>query len=199
MSSDPNNPHSHFRVPFDNSGYNTLFEDLYVPLCRYCVKITSDKDAAEDIVQDLFVYLWENWNKLSGISSLKAYAYKAVKNRSISYLEKSYRKDGSGKLDNTIEAEISESVFDPGIIAESRELELIIEKALESLPTQCRTIFTMKRFGELSHKEISVSLNISVKTIEAQMSIAIRKLTAFISAHWDLDLIIILCSLSLIF
>jgi RNA polymerase sigma-70 factor (ECF subfamily) len=87
----------------------------------------------------------------------------------------------------------------PQELIENKELEAIIERALESLPAKCRTVFTLKRFGDLNNKEVAEQLNISIKTVENQMTIALRKLTAFINEHWGLAILIAVNHLILFF
>ncbi|MBN1116480.1 MAG: hypothetical protein JXA77_04725 [Bacteroidales bacterium] len=77
---------SPFRSPFDNDLFATVFEELYEPLCRFCMTFIHQKDTAEDIVQEQFVYLWENWSRLSEIEAIKSYLYTSVRNKSLSYL-----------------------------------------------------------------------------------------------------------------
>jgi RNA polymerase sigma-70 factor (family 1) len=175
--------------PFINRNYNDIFHELYTPLCRFVMKFGIDAENAEDIVQDLFVYLWENWTRLSTIFSIKSYMFAAAKNQSISYLLKPFSEKKRNDLSIIRE---SAQHIGPQEIIDSKELESIIEKALEALPHKCHTIFTLKRFGELSNKEIAEKLHISVKTVEAQMTIALKKMNAFITSRWELIIIFLI-------
>jgi RNA polymerase sigma-70 factor (ECF subfamily) len=152
------------------------------------MRLVSDPEAAEDIVQEQFVYIWENRHRLTPIYSIKAYLYKAVKNRSLNHLKKQFNKNKLVRLDEFTETPQTAAFPSASELLESSELETILEKALENLPIRCRTIFTMKKFAELSNKEIAGHLNISVKTVEAQITIAIRKMSAYLSANWCLFL-----------
>jgi RNA polymerase sigma-70 factor, ECF subfamily len=171
--------------PFDDRNFNCLFDELYTPLCQFCTRLVNDADTAEDIVQEQFVYLWENWQRLAPISSIKAYLFKSVKNRSLNYLKKQFYKNGVDKFEyiETPQVKTSPAASD---LLENQELEILLGRALGNLPLRCRTIFTMKRFAEMSNKEIADNLNISVKTVEAQMTIAMKKLNAFVSVDWCL-------------
>ena len=179
--------------PFENHDFNWLFNEFYTLLCRYSIKFVSDKNVAEDIVQDLFLHLWENRERLTTITNIKSYLFTAVKNRCLNYLKKKYPLNAKG--DDPTEFEIKIDLPDPEELLESKELERIIEKALEALPAKCRTIFIMKKFGDLSNKEVAEKLNISIKTVETQMTIAFRKLTAFISSHWNMVIPMLINSL----
>lgn len=168
---------------FDNADFNNLFNELYAPLCRFSMKFVTQKNVAEDVVQEVFVYLWENWDRLNSLSNLKSYSYTAVKNRSINYLQDHFYKNSNGNFDQKELEETIESQG-PDELLMGKELEIILENGLKALPEKCRTIFVMKRFAELSNKEIASKLNISVKTVEAQMTIAIKKLTTFLYRNW---------------
>ena len=177
--------HSNEHVnPFLDSNFTALYNELYPALCRYCLSLVSEREIAEDIVQDQFVYLWENRDRLIDVGSLKSYIFTAVKNRSINYLQRNKRLLNSFAIEEDVSSDKLFFSLDPSIVTEGKELEKIIEKALEELPKKCRAIFGLKRFGELSNKEISKELNISVKTVETQITIAIKKISVFISSHW---------------
>jgi RNA polymerase sigma-70 factor (ECF subfamily) len=178
--------------PFYEKDYNNHFEELYVPLCQYAQKFVNDHDVAEDIVQDNFVYLWENWTRLSKIDSIKAYMFVAVKNKSINYLQKKYIKNTLRQIEDFQDSMIDYQHPTALELLECQELEVILERALNQLPERCRIIFTMKRFAGKSNKEIAKDLDISIKTVEAQMTIAIRKLNVYVNTHWELPSIILL-------
>ena len=178
--------------PFYDKDYKTHFEELYIPLCQFVLKFINDRDVAEDIVQDNFVYLWENWARLAKIDSVKAYMFAAVKNKSLTYLQKRYVKNTLHQIEDYQDSMIDNQHPTALELLECQELEAILERALNNLPERCRIIFTMKRFGGKSNKEIAKDLDISVKTVEAQMTIAIKKLIGFINAHWDKPVIILL-------
>ncbi len=187
-----NTPGRRFTDPFEDRDFNHLFNEFYTPLCRFSMKFVTNKDVAEDIVQGLFIYLWENRERLVTIPSVKSYVFTAAKNRSLNYLRKVYsEKTGNTDL-NEQETGMKRSLPNPEELLESKELEIILEKGIELLPVKCRTIFTMKRFGDLTNKEVAKKLNISVKTVEAQMTIALRKLTAFLSTHWGLIFLLLI-------
>ena len=178
--------------PFNDKDYNFYFEELYIPLCQFAQKFVNDHNIAEDIVQDNFVYLWENWARLAKIDSIKAYMFTAVKNKSITYLQKKYIKNTLHQIEDYQDSMIDNQHPTALELLECQELEAILERALNQLPERCRTIFTMKRFSGKSNKEIAKDLGISVKTVEAQMTIAIKKLNTFVIAHWEAPGVILL-------
>jgi RNA polymerase sigma-70 factor (ECF subfamily) len=154
-----------------------------VPLCRYALKLVNDKAVAEDVVQECFAYLWENWSRLAQTDSLKYYLFKSVKNGSLNYLKAKFVQSK-----DPFPCEFNEKISDrqPSAqeLMEVHDLEAILEKALLHLPERCRTIFVLKRFDEKSNKEIAGLLGISVKTVEAQMTIALARLRNHMIKFW---------------
>ena len=171
--------------PFYDEQYHHAFKAWYSLLCNYCYFLINDYKAAEDIVQDLFVHLWENWERMKTIDSIKGYLFKSVKNRSINYLKQQSKVKSIDPMDNILDFFSNSKLPVASEMVENKELETIIEKAIVQLPSRCRTIFMLKRAEEMSNKEIASHLNISVKTVEAQMTIALKRLYQFVSDHWE--------------
>ncbi|WP_053093766.1 RNA polymerase sigma-70 factor [Rufibacter radiotolerans] len=149
----------------------TLFRQYYTLLCRTAVRFTKDPDAAEDLVQEVFCKIWQNRETLEITSSFKAYLVRSVTNQALNYLEKQKRLVLS---EDTSAFEVSYSVNTTMQLMEGKEMETRIQTALGTLPPQCRVIFEMSRFEELTYKEIADSLDLSPKTVENQMGKALR-------------------------
>ncbi|MFN8254582.1 MAG: RNA polymerase sigma-70 factor [Bacteroidales bacterium] len=154
----------------NQAAFDELFRKYYRSLVLFALKITKNVEDAEEVVQDLFVILWEKRHHLEPIVSLKAYLYKSVFNNSVHLYKKSIKQ---GKT-NLTEATVIEENFDN--LLEQTELEERIIQSIEQLPAECRKIFKMSRFDELKNREIAEQLNISVKTVETQMTRALRYL-----------------------
>ena len=127
-------------------------------------------DTSKEVVHTVFLNLWEKRRELDSGQSFKAYLFSSVYNRSLNYL-RDHKKFKQGNLTDADIGMESEEVTS-GI--EQAELEKRISEALTKLPAKCREIFTLNRFEELKYKEIAQKLNISLKTVEAQMSKALR-------------------------
>lgn len=154
----------------DESAFDALFRALYAPLCRYATGLTDgDPDEAEDLVQQVFVKLWEQRASLDVRFSIRAYLYKMVHNRALNRLRALRTRDRFA----TASAREPEPVAPPETGAELQEQ---YRKALDQLPAQCRRIFELSRFEELKYREIADQLDLSVKTVETQMGKALRLL-----------------------
>lgn len=155
----------------DKGQFESLFRSSYISLVRYAKTIIKDNDSAEEIVQDLFVRLWQERQKLKIESSLKGYLYRAVHNRCLHWLDHSrvvekYAAEMTGMAENT---------NTPLDILQYKELQLKIASVIGKLPERCGQIFCMNRFDGLKYSEIAERLSVSVKTVEANMGRALRE------------------------
>ncbi|MEL6562216.1 MAG: RNA polymerase sigma-70 factor [Bacteroidota bacterium] len=156
----------------DVNAFQMLFNAFYENLVSYSHRFTQQQVISEEIVQDVFISLWERRRKITIQSSLKSYLYRAVKNRTINYVKNQLPKD-QVTTDLNENLTITESNDEPG---SETELKEAIDKAVSHLPDKCRTIFLLSRGEGLTHKEIAAELDISTKTVENQIGIAIKKL-----------------------
>ena len=160
--------------------FEFIFQEHFSSLCRYALSYVKIKEAAVEIVEDLFLYLWENCGDLVIATSLKAYLYQSVHNRCMKYFRhiKVERKYTNYLHYTLIDEELYQPVTDGYPVANliSQEMEAIVEKALQSLPEKCREIFCLQRFEDLSYAEIAEKLNISVNTVKTQITRATQKL-----------------------
>jgi len=147
------------------------FYDYYEGLTRYAFSMVKKQDEAEDIVQKLFIKLWEKREKLEIKGSEKSYLYSAVYNTSINYLTSVARKNNHRSVE--VDYSLSDNKSTDWDI-ESKELENTIELAMQTLPPKCREVFQLSRQEQLSYKEIADQLNISIKTVENQMGKALK-------------------------
>lgn len=153
--------------------FDFIFHYYYSGLCAFAEKITGSQETAEDIVQDLFVTLWIKNDQITISSSLKNYLFTSVKNRSLDILK--HEKTKAKKLKNMASpAELPENLSTLWF-AES-ELNKRVEKCLEKLPPRCREILVLSRLEGLKNQEIADKLGISKRTVELQISNALRSL-----------------------
>jgi RNA polymerase sigma-70 factor, ECF subfamily len=164
----------------NRSLFNQLFADYYVNLCRFAYTYVKDQDASEEIVQEMFISMWENKDKLNISTSIRAFLYTSIKNRALNYL-----RDEKTRKNHENEFALKQSGEMTRIIdfCEREELQHLITDAINDLPQQCQIIFKMSRDQNLTYNEIAHQLNVSPKTIENQMSIALKKLRHKLSPY----------------
>ena len=151
--------------------FEKVFKEHFKALHAYAYTILKDEDDAEEIVQNVFFKLWEKREQMNEITSLKAYLYRATHNESLNFL-----KHTKVKAAYETYAKSSFKEQDATDALSVKELQTKIDKALNELPEQCRTIFQMSRFEEMKYREIAEQLKLSVKTVENQMGKALRVL-----------------------
>jgi len=170
----------------DSATFEQLFTDHYDALFRYCQTMVKDKNDIEDIVQSVFLDLWHDRSKLVIHTSFKAYLYKAVYFRCMNKIK---HDKVASKYSNTITNTESTAVTDTLIIQEIADK---IKETIESLPEQCRKIFSMSRMDGLRYNEIAEKLNLSPKTIENQMGKALKTMRVALSEYIQIIVITIL-------
>jgi len=155
----------------DEDTFEQLFKEYFRELHVYSFSVLRDWDLAEEVVQTLFLKLWENgsWKRVE--TSMKSFLYRSVYHESLNVLRQyKVRRNYENSILYTMKNE-TEYATSP---VELNELEERIRISLNRLPEKCRTVFQLSRFGELKYHEIASQLGISVKTVETQMGKAIR-------------------------
>ncbi len=155
----------------DRKNYEKLFHEFYAPLCAFAQNYIADRSATEDLVQEVFVNLWNQHENLENIQSVKAFLYTSVRNKCLNYLKHLKVKDKYAKVaENDMESEVF--FFDHVIEEETHRL---IYNAIRELPPKCRDILLLSINGLKNH-EIAEELHISLNTVKTQKSIAYRQL-----------------------
>ena len=160
-------------------GVRLLFEHHFSSLCVVAQRIVHNQEAAKDIVQDVFIRLWTHRTKIHIQSSLYAYLKRSVVNASIDHQRRYYEKN-KVSLDNLEDVESAVSDLDSTI--EGHETKELINKAVSSLPDRCRLVFVLSRYESYSYRHIAEELGISIKTVENQMTKALRLLREKLSS-----------------
>lgn len=172
----------------DEQSFTNTFDRYYSVLCYYADKYIHDPDESRSLVQQVFVDLWMKRKKIVIQQSIKAYLYKSVKNYALDYLK---HKNVESKFLHKAQAETE--AFDSNLIEEA-ELNARINSAIDGLPEKCREIFILCRFEELHYREIAERLGISIKTVEMQMGIALKKLRSQLTEHQNILLLLFFSS-----
>lgn len=150
--------------------FEMLFKQFYQPLVSYGFTIVRDRDEAEDVVQHIFVSLWEQRSELDIHTSLRAFLYKSVQNACLNVIKHKKVKRNFQEF-QTYTSEFS-STQDQDLMA--KELEMRINGIISNLPEQCARIFKMKRNEGMKYQEIANELGLSIKTVENQIGKALK-------------------------
>lgn len=185
----PDNPR------FDKAAFKELFKQHYPPLCVYCkLKYGFDIHAAEEIVHSGFIKLWEIRQTLAPDISPISYLYKIVNNLSLNTLRhEKVKQQYAAHLLRTTSEDIAETDFNS---IDLKQLSSAIDAAIAELPEQMRIIFELRKSEGLKYAEIASRLNISVKTVDTQISRAMIKLKEKLS-KFLLFIIVLIFSLLL--
>ena len=154
----------------NENAYKQLFDEYYLLLSAFAKKYVDDPETAKEIVQDLFVHLFEIRDVLIITTSLKSYLYRSVKNRCmnhIRYIQMQQKNLESLKTEGPPAITEEEEIMDT-------ELEYRIFQIVSKLPLQCQKIFRMSRIEGKQNREIAHILDLSVRTVETQISKALK-------------------------
>ncbi|MEQ9296924.1 MAG: RNA polymerase sigma-70 factor [Cyclobacteriaceae bacterium] len=152
--------------------FDLLFRKMYAPLCHFALKMVNEKTAAEEVVSDVFLKLWNHRDYIEINTSAKSYLYASVRNKSLDFLRKEKKKPiqheisaAANCMDNCV------SVLDSLAL---EDLNRKVQMTMCELPPKCQLIFRMSREEGLRYAEIADQLDLSVKTIETQMGRALK-------------------------
>jgi len=162
-----------------HSSFRQLFDCHFEPLCKFLAYYTTHRVTIEEVVQDVFVKLWEDRNVLK-IESVKTYLYTSARNRMLNYIRDEKRRHTLLEqwMQHETEKNRGEECFD------IEEFSQRVQTAINNLPDQCRKIFELNKKRGCTYKQIAEQLNISVKTVETQMGIALRKIREQLSMYY---------------
>ncbi|WP_373722848.1 RNA polymerase sigma-70 factor [Bacteroides heparinolyticus] len=164
----------------DEQAFKYLFDTYFVPLCRFMKLYLKDEAEIEEIAMDIFMHVWTNREEFQIKLSFKAYLFQAARNRCLNVLRDSKQTcpiDGLGET-------LSDNCFiDENI--ELEELHRLIEEAVCALPDRCREVFRQSRQENLTNKEIAERTQTSVKTVEAQITKALKYIRKYLDGKYS--------------
>lgn len=167
----------------DRVAYEQMFKQHYTSLVRFARDIVKDTDTAEDMVQEVFVKIWERKENIHITTSLKAYLYMAVKNHCLNKLRIEQK---HAFMDDSLADDLRFSSNNNDEESNTIKLEQHIKDALDKLPPRCALIFKLSRFEHKTYKEIAEVLELSVKTVENQMGKALQLMRTNLSHYLTL-------------
>jgi RNA polymerase sigma-70 factor (ECF subfamily) len=158
----------------DMTAFEQLYRFLYSRLIKFSIYYVGDKQAAEDLVTEVFVKCWENRSASTHVLNPESYFFIAVKNQSLKHLKKKSSVTFMDLAD--VDEDVSATAQTPQYILETKELHQQLHLAIETLAPQAREVFRLIKEGGLKYKEVAELLNISPRTVQTQLFRALAKL-----------------------
>jgi RNA polymerase sigma-70 factor (family 1) len=173
-------------IAFNNSetSYKQLFGILFPAINRFAFCLVKSKELSEEVASDVMISLWKNREKLPDIENIKVYALVIAKNLSLNILKKQ-SKQATISIDD-VDIEVVLENHNPEQVLINGELKKSLEQAIQTLPPKCKLVFKLVKEEGFSYSETADILNISVKTVDAHLVTAVRKLTATLRAEFNL-------------
>ena len=163
----------------DQSAYKSLFFLLFPSLQNFAFSIVKSRVLAEEIASDMLLEVWVRRQKLSDIENLKLYLFVSVKNASVARLRQE-NKLSRFSIDD-LQVEFISEYGNPGQTTDLHELEQTVARAVKDLPPSCQLIYKLAKEDRLKYKEIAELLDLSVKTIDNQLAIALKRIAEAIA------------------
>jgi len=166
------------RIQFDNdeAAFRQFYTDNVFRLFQFAFTFVENREQSEEIVNDVFLKLWQNRSRINQIDNISVYLYVAVKNTAANYLRQQKGKDRVD-MENHVVHHFYLSP-DPEELLITDELRKRIAASIDGLPARCKLIFKLVKEDGLSASEVADILDISYKTVTTQLSIALKKLSA---------------------
>jgi RNA polymerase sigma-70 factor (family 1) len=171
--------------------FDTLYFRYWEDMYKTAFAILKDADCCKDIIQDVFIWLWQHRHTLQ-ILHLKSYLRAAIKFKVANYIRSGNVRESFFKELASVQLPVHSPAEDQ---VEFKQLKGIVLQAISDLPEKCREIFQLSRDEELSNREIAEKLHISVKTVENQMTIALRRVRQATEPHLAAVVSLLLISL----
>ncbi|WP_299548754.1 RNA polymerase sigma-70 factor [Seonamhaeicola sp.] len=153
--------------------YKKLFDTFYASLCLFSSKYTNNLESSKDIVQEVFIKIWNEQIELTENENTKAFLYTAVRNKSLDFIKKKEFRSKTRLDPNSLNMLVSQTYFEKQVLIE--ETSRLVSQAINTLPYKCKRIINLSLKG-LGNKQISEELCISLNTVKTQKRIAYQKL-----------------------
>ena len=164
----------------DEENFKNAYNDYFEVVCRFLNYYTRDYHAIEEVVQDVYVNLWQEYQGKE-IHFIKTYLYNSARNRMLNYLRD--KENHTVLLEKWAKIELENRGASDCVDKEA--FYRLLQAAVETLPDKCREIFILCKEESLSYKEVAEIKEVSVKTVENQMGIALKKIREYMLSHSD--------------
>jgi len=169
----------------DIAAFRIIFDSLFNRLNLFAYSFVQNKDSAVDIVDDLFTKLWVNRQHITEIKNLRVYLYTATKNASLNFLSAKAKEIITESYDY-INIQITDH-NNPEKLMVTQEFQKKINEAIESLPPRCKLVFKLVREDGLKYAEVANILNLSIKTVDNQMVMAVSKIRESVKSILEIN------------
>lgn len=170
---DLSNIQSRISLHNDEQAYKELFHHFYPSLYQFALSIVKTGQLADEVVSDVFIRIWRKRAALTRIQNLKLYLFTSTKNTSLNYLRQQKREID---LPDDYRVQLRSVYFNPEELLITAEMIKRIQLAIHQLPPRCQLIFKLVKEDGLKHKEVAGLLNLSIKTVENQLALALKKI-----------------------
>lgn len=170
-------PQSMDLTPHHYQRFESVFGDLYQPLCSYAFTFVQDSNMSEDVVQEVFTRIWETRKDLLLTDNIRFYLFSAVRNNCITHLRRLKTGRTTPWNDKALADNLPVPPKEPG---DKDQYEQLLRAAIDLLPEKCREVFVLSRISRLKYKEIAAILGISAKTVENQLGKALKLIREFL-------------------
>lgn len=200
MNTEKNNLNKFFFRRFtegDELAFEYIFKTNYNQLVGFCFQFINNGEVAKEIVQEAFVNLWLNRQRIEKITGINSFLYTSAKSSCLKHIRHKHvvEKYSNSKL-NMVEKQLQFDTLESLDFnsLENVELNELIQRSIKKLPEKCRLVFEMKRFEGKTNKEIAEEMGITVKSVEANMTRALKTLKTNLSEYLPLSLVMIIIS-----
>lgn len=160
----------------DTKAFERIYLILYNDLHYFAYRIIKSNHIAEEIVADVFVMLWKKRNEFEAIKNLRVFLYVAIKNQALTYLYKAKKQKVCWIEEFANEPEMLSEESRPDELLIGKEVARDLQQAIKNLPDKCKAVFKLVKEDRLKYAQAARVLNLSIKTVENQMGIALRKI-----------------------
>lgn len=168
----------------DQHAFKILFKHYYTTLFQFAVSIVKVREVAEEIVEDVFIKVWDKRRTLTEIANLRLYLYVAVKHHCLNHVT---RRGNTTELDpDQMDVVCAELVPNPEDLLVASELLQRVNRSIHELPPKCRVVYKLVKENGLSYKEAGEILNISPRTVENHIAAAIKKIASVLETDFPL-------------
>ena len=167
----------------DREAYNLFFDYYYPRLIRFSMIFVKQHASAEEVVSEVLIKIFKKRKKLASISNLEGYLFIATKNQSLKFLHKENKQNASVNFMEDEADYILPTYQSPETELLNKELNMVIREAVDTLPPKRRMIFRFIKEEGLRYKDVAKLMDISIKTVEVHMGLALRDLDASLTAY----------------